>query len=327
MILHKGKQQGKKWDAVKLGKITATTIASCSLDKDGKLTQASLKHIDDAIMQSNTFQSDKMQQGKQLEKQAIEWYKRQPTHPNKIIDDNIMFIESHDHLGCSPDAVVFANNEINNLVEIKTIFEDTNKTKFNWKPKKSWIRQCMHQIIVSGAGYVDLIMQNEDGSKRKLEIIGKLTHPDIYKEVQIILQQVLEYIQSGENAQKSFVSKIQNYARHDGQHQATTILSYKFIDSHNVQMNIVGHPPHIIKYKLKNGDLVSPADMVKKIESFLNSYNSIVKKELKSIDDEVKNIDLEIERLNEIKGFAIKKQELVKRCIFQNDTHIKDLKT
>lgn len=323
MILHKGKQQGKKWDAVKLGKITATTIASCSLDKDGKLTQASLKHIDDAIMQSNTFQSDKMQRGKQLEKQALEWYRK---NIDSDLDDNIMFIENHDHLGCSPDGVVFKMNEINNLVEVKFIFENTNKTKFNWQPKKSWIRQCLHQIIVSGANHVDLIMQNEDGSKRKMVTIGKITHHDIYKEVQIILQQVLEYIQSGENAQKSFVSKIQNYPRHDGQHQATTILSYKFIDSHNVQMNIVGHPPHIIKYKLKNGDLVSPADMVKKIESFLNSYNSIVKKELKSIDDEVKNIDLEIERLNEIKGFAIKKQELVKRCIFQNDTHIKDLK-
>jgi len=177
MIEHFEIVQGtEEWNQIRSGKFTASTISALFMKESTKGYQDAIKRIAYERVAGKpveSFKSDWMTRGNELEAAAIEEYQ------NTTLSDvtKIGFVEVDDWCGCSPDGYV--NND--GLIQVKC---PKWNTFFDYKTindiDKDYIIQCQTEMLFSGRLYNDLYIYDPYLESKTFRIL-----PDIAMQTEI----------------------------------------------------------------------------------------------------------------------------------------------
>ena len=166
-IIHNMEQNSKEWFAVRLGKLTASNIAS--IISDGK-TRASIirqkaAEIITGMIEHKTIRSIDIDRGNELEPQARECYIN--SYGIDVIE--VGFVELDSFVGVSPDG--FASND--GLVEFKCP-NDANFLKIVAGGKKvitkQYLYQMQMQMWVCDKKWCDYVIYNHNYKEKIFKI-------------------------------------------------------------------------------------------------------------------------------------------------------------
>ena len=182
MIWHDVEQNGEEWDALRLGKATASNFGLI-MANDGKAfgeparryaLQLALEQIKGCKSEYG-FSNDHMERGHEQESIARMLYEEM----NFVDVDNGGFFD-HETYGDSPDGLVGQNG----LVEIKSVIAATHYSTFtrgSFDPAYRW--QLVGHLDCSGRDWVDFISYCSDFPDGKQLIVYRLTAAECESEI------------------------------------------------------------------------------------------------------------------------------------------------
>lgn len=182
MIWHDVEQNGEEWDALRLGKATASNFGLI-MANDGKAfgepakryaLQLALEQIKGCKSEFG-FSNDHMERGHEQEPIARMLYEEM----NFVDVDNGGFFD-HETYGDSPDGLVGQNG----LVEIKSVIAATHYstlTRGSFDPAYRW--QLVGHLDCSGRDWVDFISYCSDFPDGKQLIVYRLTAAECESEI------------------------------------------------------------------------------------------------------------------------------------------------
>ncbi|EOG1815596.1 YqaJ viral recombinase family protein [Enterobacter hormaechei] len=182
MIWHDVEQNGEEWDALRLGKATASNFGLI-MANEGKAfgepakryaLQLALEHIKGCKSEFG-FSNDHMERGHEQETIARMLYEEM----NFVDVDNGGFFD-HETYGDSPDGLVGQDG----LVEIKSVIAATHYstiTRGSFDPAYRW--QLVGHLDCSGRDWVDFISYCSDFPDGKQLIVYRLTAAECESEI------------------------------------------------------------------------------------------------------------------------------------------------
>ncbi|EOW2728746.1 MULTISPECIES: lambda exonuclease family protein [Enterobacter cloacae complex] len=182
MIWHDVEQNGEEWDALRLGKATASNFGLI-MANDGKAfgepakryaLQLALEQIKGCKSEFG-FSNEHMERGHEQEPIARMLYEEM----NFVDVDNGGFFD-HETYGDSPDGLVGQNG----LVEIKSVIAATHYstlTRGSFDPAYRW--QLVGHLDCSGRDWVDFISYCSDFPDGKQLIVYRLTAAECESEI------------------------------------------------------------------------------------------------------------------------------------------------
>jgi len=182
MIWHDVEQNGEEWDALRLGKATASNFGLI-MANDGKAfgepakryaLQLALEQIKGCKSEFG-FSNEHMERGHEQEPIARMLYEEM----NFVDVDNGGFFD-HETYGDSPDGLVGQNG----LVEIKSVIAATHYstlTRGSFDPAYRW--QLVGHLACSGRDWVDFISYCSDFPDGKQLIVYRLTAAECESEI------------------------------------------------------------------------------------------------------------------------------------------------
>ncbi|MEG6171006.1 YqaJ viral recombinase family protein [Enterobacter hormaechei] len=182
MIWHDVEQNGEEWDALRLGKATASNFGMI-MANDGKAfgeparryaLQLALEQIKGCKSEFG-FSNEHMERGHEQEPIARMLYEEM----NFVDVDNGGFFD-HETYGDSPDGLVGQNG----LVEIKSVIAATHYstlTRGSFDPAYRW--QLVGHLDCSGRDWVDFISYCSDFPDGKQLIVYRLTAAECESEI------------------------------------------------------------------------------------------------------------------------------------------------
>ncbi|AJB61624.1 lambda exonuclease family protein [Enterobacter hormaechei] len=182
MIWHDVEQNGEEWDALRLGKATASNFGLI-MANEGKAfgepakryaLQLALEQIKGCKSEFG-FSNDHMERGHEQEPIARMLYEEM----NFVDVDNGGFFD-HETYGDSPDGLVGQNG----LVEIKSVIAATHYstlTRGSFDPAYRW--QLVGHLDCSGRDWVDFISYCSDFPDGKQLIVYRLTAAECESEI------------------------------------------------------------------------------------------------------------------------------------------------
>jgi len=194
MIYHDIDQNSEEWDALRLGKFTASTFTDLFM---AKTTAGYKKVIRKVVFERLTgespesFKSEYMERGHEMEVQAKEAYELYSFNEVK----NGGFFELNEWIGASPDGLIGEDGQI----EIKSpayntfidyILSDKVPTEYTY--------QIQGQLYVTGRKWSDFVAYHPS-----LPLIIKRVYPD-----PIIIEQIKTVLDIAINEAKEMIEKI-----------------------------------------------------------------------------------------------------------------------
>lgn len=174
MIIHDDLLQGSpEWHKLRAGKFTASTVAALFMKESTKGYQDLLKKIARERLTGNpveTFKSEWMQRGSELEGRAL----RQYEFDNFILVKKIGFIEIDSWIGCSPDGLVSEHG----MIQVKC---PKWNTWFDAEIEKDYIIQCQAEMWIAGREWNDLYYYDPELESKVFKI---RRDENIIKEIQ-----------------------------------------------------------------------------------------------------------------------------------------------
>ena len=161
MIIHTDVVQGSpEWDILRCGRITASVVSSLFAAEKAKTYQKTILKIARGRVtgkQVESFKSDWMQRGNDLEAKAIAQYEIDKELYTGV--EKVGFIEVDDWLGCSPDGLVGDDG----MVQIKCVKWNTFDTiKTIADVDKDYIIQCQTEMLFTKRKWNDLYYYDPD---------------------------------------------------------------------------------------------------------------------------------------------------------------------
>ena len=150
--IHNCKQRSDKWHSLRLGKITSSDATQLRVNGKGLDTLTDQK-VSELILNGSDqeqFVSEAMQNGIDLEKEALDRYKQRTCTQVQEVG----FVEKDNFNGSSPDGLVNDNG----LVEIKCPLA---KTAINYILKEiptKYIDQMQHQMWICNRAWCDFVV-------------------------------------------------------------------------------------------------------------------------------------------------------------------------
>lgn len=193
MIWHDVEQNGEEWDALRLGKATASNFGIVMANA-GKAfgdpakryaLQLALEQIK-GCKSEFSFSNDHMERGHEQEPVARMLYEEM----NFIDVDNGGFFD-HESYGDSPDGLVGTQG----IIEIKSVIAATHFATLNrgsYDPSYKW--QLIGHLDCSGREWVDFVSYCSDFPEEKQLIICRLTRDEVIDEIDLLRSRRADFI-------------------------------------------------------------------------------------------------------------------------------------
>jgi len=142
-------QNTDEWFDIKRGKFSASTAADLLMSPSTKgyqnlINKIVFEHITGETAES--FKSDWMDRGNELEPEAIAQYEKQTF--NKV--NRVGYVEMNDWVGCSPDGLISNNG----LIQVKCPKWNTQiEYYFSSKVPSEYNKQCQFELMVTDREY------------------------------------------------------------------------------------------------------------------------------------------------------------------------------
>jgi putative phage-type endonuclease len=180
MIFHDIQQNTEEWEALRLGKFTASTFADLFATKStAKYRNAIRKVVFERLTGESpeSFKSDWMDRGHELEPFAREAYE------NYSFDtiQNGGFFEMNEWTGASPDGLIGEDGQIEIKCPAYSTFIDY---LINQKLPSEYLYQVQGQLFVTGRKWCDFVAYHP---KLPLVVVRVLPDPEVIASIEVAL--------------------------------------------------------------------------------------------------------------------------------------------
>lgn len=176
-------QCSPEWWDIRAGKITGSAFHRMMVNKDTWLDNAKKIATND-FKNEDFVETDDTKRGNRLEAEARKVFERK--HDVKVYEVGFITNSNLDHVGVSPDGVIYDDNSvIVGGLEIKCRNEK-NFDKFakDKKLKRSALMQCVcYMTVVDTMEYVDYVEYSETAPYSKNMVVVRITREDVAEHI------------------------------------------------------------------------------------------------------------------------------------------------